>query len=81
MKYSHLELIGIHIKKTAGRSFKAVLQKQYPGGYLRINIRPKEKNRREAFAEKLTKITPETRVIHGHFHYRDMQVAFYNHNN
>ena len=72
MKLPDLELIGIHIKKTDGMSFKELLKTQYGKNYYRINVRPQEKNRAEYIKRKLAEIPAEARVIHGHFKYRDI---------
>lgn len=72
MKLDNLELIGIHIKKTGGMSFKRLLKRQYARKYYRINAGPNIKNRDEILKQKLEAIPEDTRVIHGHITYRDI---------
>lgn len=71
MALMNLELIGIHIKKTAGMSFKLLLKRQYGRKYYRLNINQEIENRKEVFEEHLGLIPEDTRVIHGHFFYED----------
>ena len=73
MRYRNLQLIGIHIKKTAGRSFRDLLRVQYPGGYYRMNIPPNLEDREGERRKLLNAIPKKTQVIHGHFHYRDIE--------
>jgi hypothetical protein len=72
MRFHDLRLIGIHIKKTAGRSFGVLLKTQYSKKYYRMNIRPKEAQRAQKALQLLTKMPADTRVLHGHFYYEDI---------
>ena len=71
MELTSLELIAIHIKKTAGMSFKHLLKGEYGKEYYRMNISQDIQNRTEVFNQHLAEIPAETRVIHGHFLYAD----------
>ncbi|MBU2649754.1 MAG: sulfotransferase family protein [Bacteroidetes bacterium] len=69
-----LELISIHIPKTAGTSFRNFLKHVYGeqnAVRLDINITTKKIDiENQAFEEK--KLPGNIRVIHGHFYYRDL---------
>ena len=72
MELPELELIAIHIKKTAGMTFKHILKGEYGRqNYYRMNIRGENEARIEMAREKLAKIPSNTRVIQGHFRYLD----------
>lgn len=66
-----IELISIHIPKTAGRTFGKLLGKQYGKRHVLLlnrGLLGKERIREEIRGH----INDQTRVIHGHFHYRDI---------
>ncbi len=66
----NLELISIHIPKTAGTSFYAILQDIYGKSH---SIEVKREQSR-ANAGKFQRILhPEHRVLHGHFHFEEIQ--------
>jgi hypothetical protein len=71
MDLKNLKLIAIHIKKTAGMSFKHVLRGAYGRKYYRMNINQNVEDRTEAFNQHLAEIPEDTRVVHGHFQYTD----------
>jgi hypothetical protein len=71
MELPNLELIAIHIMKTAGMSFKRLLKRQYAHKYYRMNIGKLVEDRQAAFQAHREAIPAETRVIHGHFRYLD----------
>lgn len=67
---NNLELVSLHIPKTAGTSFRNSLKAIYgEAGAQRLDIFPKTKN---VFIEELPftgkKLGNEIKVIHGHFH-------------
>jgi len=78
-KESQLELISIHIPKSAGTSFRRTLEKVYgKRNVLRIDIVGKQ-NRRIRFDDKLVtnpSIPNHIRVIHGHFNYEQLLEHF-----
>jgi len=65
-----LELISIHIPKTAGRSFLDILNQEYGSNLVehfnRKDFPKSEPEKEELFLQQLK---PETKVIHGHFKY------------
>ncbi|MEN8240820.1 MAG: sulfotransferase family 2 domain-containing protein [Chloroflexota bacterium] len=72
MVFNDLELIAIHIQKTAGMSFKKILKREYKRKYYRLNIGAEVKDRQAAFQQHLPRIPGDTRVIHGHYYYQDI---------
>jgi len=68
-----LELVSIHVPKTAGRSFLAVLNSVYDPGsvfhFNRQNYPDKSIPESEQFK---TELTEEIKVIHGHFRYSEI---------
>lgn len=67
-----LELISLHIPKTAGTSFRKILEKQYGPALTRLDIR----NGKLLVDEKLfwgTSLPAQSKVIHGHFMYPALQ--------
>jgi lipopolysaccharide transport system ATP-binding protein len=74
---ANLELVSIHIPKTAGTTFRTILQQQYSAervARLDINQRGKIKLNREII---LHNTLPESvKVIHGHFTYGDLMKRF-----
>ncbi len=63
-----LELISLHIPKTAGTSFRKILEKQYGHALTRLDIR----NGKLLVDEKLfwgSALPAQSKVIHGHFMY------------
>lgn len=69
-----LELISIHIPKTAGRSLLAMLNRVYgERQVLVVNRRRFREDREAAIAELRKQITPDIRVIHGHVHVSDVK--------
>lgn len=67
-----LELIAVHIKKTAGMSFRHLLLEEYGReNYYRMNINGKSDMRVEAFNKHMKRVPENTRVIQGHFRYSD----------
>ncbi len=65
-----LELISIHIPKTGGTSFLKTLKDVYgSNAVLRVDHQPWNKNSGDFYSVKPEEITPETKVIHGHFNY------------
>lgn len=85
-----LELISIHIPKTAGTSFQHVLEINYPGALLRLDfeiIRNPDgqstllarNDTDPAFLKELHqsgKLSSNIRAVHGHFTYRDISELF-----
>ena len=68
-----LELISIHIPKTAGRSLLAMLNRVYGERHvLVVNRRRFRENREAALAELRKQITSDIKVIHGHVHVSDI---------
>ena len=69
----NLELISIHVPKTAGISFRTLLYKVYGKKYcFNINLGG-QKHRRLYNSASLDKITPlRTKVLHGHFTYDEV---------
>jgi hypothetical protein len=74
---SQLELVSIHIPKTAGTSFRHTLCKIYGKKHvLRLDIK---ENGDVFFNEKRQEkheIPPHIKVIHGHFSYRNLITTF-----
>jgi len=69
-----IELISIHIPKTAGRSFLAILNSVYGENHIshyETNFFP-DKSTPEILQFK-SQLKKDTRVIHGHFHYKEIQ--------
>lgn len=69
-----IELISIHIPKTAGTSFRNILKEVYGAEHVeRFDIIKKEKLIFVEEAElKSKKFPSKIKVIHGHFNYRDL---------
>jgi len=68
--YSGIQLISIHIPKTAGRSFHRILCDVYGERYV-LNVLRKDYEIPGRRVSEL--VTPEMRVIHGHFRYSDIR--------
>lgn len=69
-----IELISIHIPKTAGRSLLKALTDAYGvEQVLVVNRKSFREGRREALDELKKRITSQTRVIHGHIHIADIR--------
>ena len=69
-----IELVSIHIPKTAGTSFRNVLKGVYGNkGVVRFDIRSGgRKIEVEGKQFKGSKLSSNVRVIHGHFRYKDL---------
>lgn len=68
-----IELISIHIPKTAGRSLLKALTDAYGvEQVLVVNRKAFREKRSDALDELRKRITPQTRVIHGHIHLSDI---------
>ena len=65
-----LELISIHIPKTAGTSFYAILQDIYGKSH---SIEVKREQARANTGKFQRFLQPEHRVLHGHFHFEEIQ--------
>ena len=69
---NNIELVSIHIPKTAGTSFRNVLKSAYGRKrVVRFDIRRK-KIEMEKKRFKGSKLPSNVRVIHGHFRYKDL---------
>jgi hypothetical protein len=71
-----LELLSLHIPKTAGTSFRNILKEVYgQNAVVRFDINNKRVVRlnQEIYTKKSL---PEARVIHGHFAYKDINALF-----
>jgi hypothetical protein len=69
-----IELISIHIPKTAGRSFLSILNSVYGDKHVshyETNFYP-DKSTPEILQFK-SQLKEEIKVIHGHFHYKEIQ--------
>jgi hypothetical protein len=69
-----LELVSIHIPKTAGTSFRNILKKVYgEDRVIRVDIElPSERMSYPTCADPPTEIPRGTKVIHGHFRFVDV---------
>lgn len=69
-----IELVSIHIPKTAGRTFLAILNSVYPSGSVihfdRKNFPDKSISETIQFKSQLNETT---KVIHGHFRYKEIK--------
>jgi len=69
-----LELISIHIPKTAGTSFEQTLKDVYGGkAILRIDHRPWYKGTAKFYSFGKKEIPEQIKVIHGHFNYHHLK--------
>tara|TARA_R110002072_G_scaffold41085_3_gene115772 strand:- start:5184 stop:5867 length:684 start_codon:yes stop_codon:yes gene_type:complete len=71
-----LELLSLHIPKTAGTSFRNILKEVYDeNSVVRFDINEKGEMRlnQEIYIKQNL---PEARVIHGHFTYKDINTQF-----
>ncbi len=66
----NLELISIHIPKTAGTSFYAILQDIYGKSH---SIEVKREQARANAGKFQRFLLPEHRVLHGHFHFEEIR--------
>lgn len=75
---NNIELISIHIPKTAGTSFRNVLKSTYgKKSVVRLDIRSGGKRiELEQKAFKRSKLPSSVKVIHGHFRYKDLIECF-----
>jgi hypothetical protein len=72
---SNLELISIHIPKTAGTSFRNILKDVYGDkNVVRLDIPNNVELNKKKFEGN--KLDPEIRVVHGHFSYKRLTEAF-----
>lgn len=73
-----IELISIHIPKTGGTSFQTILERVYgKNAVLRIDHNlANKKNTENYYSVKPKDITPEIKVIHGHFNYFELLERF-----
>ncbi|NQT78520.1 MAG: sulfotransferase family 2 domain-containing protein [Bacteroidetes bacterium] len=70
---NNIELVSIHIPKTAGTSFRNVLKSAYSRkSVVRFDIR-RGKIEMEKKRFKGSKLPSNVRVIHGHFRYKDLK--------
>ncbi len=68
-----IELISIHIPKTGGNSFRATLKEVYgEDAVLNIHHVSKKIDKMRPLNIKPEDISPNIRVIHGHFNYSDL---------
>lgn len=68
-----IELISIHIPKTAGTSFYHILRQVY-GGHLSISYKRRDfKKAVETYGSFEKSLTNEIKVLHGHFHYSEIR--------
>lgn len=67
---NNLELISIHIPKTAGTSFYAILQDIYGKSH---SIEVKREQARANAGRFQRIVQPEHRVLHGHFHFEEIR--------
>lgn len=71
---NNIELVSLHIPKTAGTSFRNILKNCYgEESVVRFDIRGKKKKvfiENEEFLKK--RISSNIKVIHGHFQYQDL---------
>jgi hypothetical protein len=71
-----LELLSLHIPKTAGTSFRNILKEVYDeNAVVRFDINEKGETRLNQDVYTKKKL-PEARVIHGHFVYDDIKSLF-----
>jgi hypothetical protein len=73
LKCENLELVSLHIPKTAGTSFRTVLQERYgKRQVLHFDIYPSGAIHAKGKALKGCDLGKKTKVLHGHFGYRDL---------
>jgi hypothetical protein len=73
---AHLELISIHIPKTAGTSFRLMLKQEYgEAGAVRLDIVDGNIRLENQTLDSL-QLPPSVRAIHGHMCFKDVQSAF-----
>ena len=73
--HSNLELISIHIPKTAGTSFRNILKDVYGDqNVVRLDIPNNVELNKKKFEGR--SLDPEIKVIHGHFSYKRLTEAF-----
>ncbi|MCB0806056.1 MAG: sulfotransferase family 2 domain-containing protein [Bacteroidales bacterium] len=75
---NHIELISIHIPKTAGTSFRNILKKSF--GEEKVARLDIKNDPLQVEVDSLpftdSKLPPKIRVIHGHFKYPDLEQLF-----
>lgn len=72
---NNIELISLHIPKTAGTSFRNILKNVYgKSGVARLDIRKNLELNERAF--RGTSLKSKIRVVHGHFSYNDLNSMF-----
>lgn len=72
---TELELISIHIPKTAGTSFRNILKEVYGSkNVVRLDIPNNVELNSKEFKDK--SLDPDIKVIHGHFSYKRLTKAF-----
>lgn len=73
---AHLELISIHIPKTAGTSFRLMLKQEYgEKGAVRLDLVDGAIRLENETLEKLI-LPPSVRAIHGHMTFQDVRANF-----
>lgn len=68
-----VELISIHIPKTAGRSFLSILKAQYGEGSVAHFEKKNYSDKKRAAEQFKRSLTENSRVIHGHLHYKEIE--------
>ncbi|MEN8240821.1 MAG: sulfotransferase family 2 domain-containing protein [Chloroflexota bacterium] len=74
----NIELLSVHIPKTAGTSFRNTLVEIYrESGVLRVDLPPKkQRDAEDPFAKVPEKLNPSVRVLHGHFNPTELRLAY-----
>ena len=71
-----IELLSLHIPKTAGMTFLDILQQQY-GSDACLHVRHRTFKRWKSMGiDLLDKVEPETRVVHGHVRFRQCRKLY-----
>lgn len=76
---SQVELVSIHIPKTAGTSFRNILKQMYgEQQVIRIDITlPSEKTPFSSVQPSTERLPDEVRIIHGHFRFPDIAALYH----
>ena len=74
----NIELLSVHIPKTAGTSFRNTLTEIYgDAAVLRVDLPPKrQQDPEDAFDQIPEKFEPEVRVLHGHFNPTGLRMEY-----
>ena len=75
-----IELLSVHIPKTAGTSFRKTLTEVYgEKAVLRVDLPPKsQKDPEDPFAPLQKRLKPGVRVLHGHFNAVELRRVYSN---